>query len=146
MQPQLQINMISIVVATFAAFVLGGLWYGPLFGRSWAKEMKFDMSKKPDPKVMMKAYGFQLLGTFLTAYVLAHSAEVWRPSVWNAGQDMPAYNYGFFSAFFTWVGFYVPLHLGSVSWEGKSWKLFAINVGYYFVMLQVVGQILAHMR
>jgi len=32
-----------------------------------------------------------------------------------------------------------------VAWENKSWKLFAINVAYAFVALQVVSQILSHM-
>ena len=29
------INWIAVVVAAIATFVLGGLWYGPLFGRRW---------------------------------------------------------------------------------------------------------------
>jgi hypothetical protein len=29
------INWIAVVVAAAATFVLGGLWYGPLFGRRW---------------------------------------------------------------------------------------------------------------
>lgn len=36
--------------------------------------------------------------------------------------------------------------LGSVAWEGKSWGLFGINVGYHFVNLQIIGMILAHWR
>ena len=29
------LNWLAILVATVAAFVLGGLWYGPLFGKAW---------------------------------------------------------------------------------------------------------------
>ncbi|NJN52279.1 MAG: DUF1761 domain-containing protein [Gammaproteobacteria bacterium] len=29
------LNWIAIVVSTALAFVLGGLWYGPLFGKAW---------------------------------------------------------------------------------------------------------------
>ena len=29
------LNYWAIVVATVASFALGGLWYGPLFGKSW---------------------------------------------------------------------------------------------------------------
>ncbi len=29
----------AAVVATVAAFVLGGLWYGPLFSKPWMREM-----------------------------------------------------------------------------------------------------------
>jgi len=40
----------------------------------------------------------------------------------------------------------VPLLLGGVSWENRSWKLFCINAAYYFVMLQMVAMILAFWR
>ncbi len=28
-------NWWAILVATVVAFVLGGLWYGPIFGKAW---------------------------------------------------------------------------------------------------------------
>jgi hypothetical protein len=42
----LDINWLAVVVAAVATFVLGGVWYGPLFGRVWrAAEGRPD----PDP-------------------------------------------------------------------------------------------------
>jgi hypothetical protein len=32
-----QLNWPAILVATVAAFGLGGVWYGPLFGKAWQK-------------------------------------------------------------------------------------------------------------
>src|SRR6266581_4741888 len=90
--------------------------------------------------------GFLWYGSFLTVFVLAHTGEVWRPSVWKAGADGSAAFYGFTTGFLTWIGFYVPLLLGAVAWESKSWKLFGINAAYYFVMLQMVAMILAFWR
>ncbi len=29
------LNWLAILIATVVAFVLGGLWYGPLFGQAW---------------------------------------------------------------------------------------------------------------
>ena len=48
------------------------------------------------------------------------------------------------AAVFTWLGFFLPVDLGTVAWEKKSWKLFGINTGYHFVSLLVVARILAH--
>jgi len=31
----LALNWLAILIATAVAFVLGGLWYGPLFGQAW---------------------------------------------------------------------------------------------------------------
>lgn len=146
MQPEMHPNYPAILAATLAAMVLGFLWYGPLFSKAWNKEMKMPPDFKPDSTMMIKAVLLQLVGALLTAYVLAHSEEVWRPSVWKIGADQADYVYGFFSGFFTWVGFYVPVQLGGLAWEGKTWKLFFINAGYYFVMLQAMGMILAFWR
>jgi hypothetical protein len=144
--PHIVINWIGILVAVIAAFVFGGIWYGPLLGKTWAKEMGFDMSKKPDPKVMKRAFILQFIGIFLTAYVLAHSIQVWQPSAWGVNAaNMPRFLQGFMGGVFTWLGFYIPMQLGKVSWEMKSWKLFAINTGHDFINLQIIAQILSHL-
>lgn len=146
-QPHIVLNWAAIAVATVAAFLIGWIWYGPLFGKPWAKAMGIKMDKKPDPAVMMKAMGLQLLGLFLTTFVLAHTSQVWRASVWGiSGQDGSSMMYGCYAALFTWIGFYVPLQLGKISWEMKPWKLFFINAGHDLVTLWVIAQILTHWR
>ncbi len=146
MQPDIHLNYWAILVAVAASIVLGFLWYGPILGKAWMKEMGISPDQKPDPKVMRRGMILMVIGSFLTAYVLAHTGEVWRPSVWKAGADAPAAVYGFFNGFFIWIGFYVPLLLGAVAWENRSWKLFGINAAYSFVMLQAVAMILAFWR
>lgn len=96
---------------------------------------------------MLRAMGIQIFGLLLTAYVLAHSGQVWRPSVWNLGPDqMPDAAWGAMSALFTWIGFYVPMQANKVAWEGRSWTLFFINTGHDLLILMVMSQILAHWR
>ena len=46
-EPNLILNIPAILVATAVAFAIGGLWYGPLFSKPWAKEMGMKMEKKP---------------------------------------------------------------------------------------------------
>ncbi|MEK7357805.1 MAG: DUF1761 domain-containing protein [Bdellovibrionota bacterium] len=145
-QPQLILNPWAILAATVAAFMLGGLWYGPLFGKRWAGYMGMDMTKKPDAKVMKRAFILQAIGLLLTSFVMAHFNQSWRPSVWGAGTDAPPVIYGFFGGFFAWLGFQVPLQLGKISWESKPWGLFFINSSHDLVTLQVISQILAHWR
>src|SRR5436190_23445556 len=146
MQPDIHDNVLAILVAVAATMVLGFHLYGPILGKTWMKEMGIPAGSKPDPKVMRRGLILMLIGSFLTAFVLAHTGEVWRPSVWKAGADGSAAFYGFSTGFWTWIGFYVPLLLGGVSWENRSWKLFWINAAYYFVMLQMVAMILAYWR
>lgn len=146
MQPIIHVNWPAVIAAIVANFILGSLWYGPLFGKTWARLVGFPPDFKPEKSAMMRGMILMVIGSFLTVFCLVHASEVWRPSVWKVGADGPNALYGFMSGFFTWLGFIVPLLFGSVAWEGKSWKLFAINAAYWFVSLQVIGMITAFWR
>jgi hypothetical protein len=146
MQPNIILNWPAIIAAMVAAFVFGFLWYGPLFGKIWGKGMGMSMDRKPKKNEMQKALTLQIIGLFLTAYVLAHTLQVWRPSAWGVGQDQPDWVYGFFNGLFVWIGFYVPMQLSKVSWEMRPWKVAAINLGHDFIILQLMSQILAYWK
>jgi hypothetical protein len=146
MHPQIHLNYLAILAAMVANFVLGFLWYGPLFGKTWLKEMGLPTDCKPEPGSMTKPLIFMVISSFLMMFVLACTVLVWRPSFWNAGEDGPSAAYGFFAGFFSWLGFILPVLLGQVGWEKRSWKLFFINIGYYFISLQIGGVILASWR
>ncbi len=146
MPPVIHLNWLAIAAAVVSNIIIGFLWYGPLLGRAWMREMGMAPDHKPNPAAMKRSMIVMIVGAFLTAIVLAYSVAVWRPSTWNAGTDAADAYYGFASAFFTWIGFYVPVLLGSVAWESKSWKLFGINAGYYLIALLAAGMILAIWR
>ena len=143
MHPELHLNYAAVAAAVIASFAFGALWYGPLFGKKWAELMGLKM-ENAKPAAWM--FLLTLLGVFLTAYVIAHDVLIWRPSVWGLGEDQPDYMYGFFAGFFVWLGFYLPMLFGSVTWEGKPWKLFCLNATYHFLNLQIIAMILANWR
>ncbi len=136
-----------MLAAIVAGFMIGGLWYGPLFGRAWVKAMGWTDANiaPPTPAEMRKAMLLQILGLVLMVYVFTHSLLVWIPSSWG-GADAGGPAYGVMGAFFTWIGFYVPLQLNKVGWERRPWKLFAINAGHDFVQLMILAQILVNWR
>ena len=146
MQPVLQLNYLAVLAAMAAAIAIGFLWYGPILGKAWMKEMGMSPDRKPGPGVMQRAMILMVIGSLLTAAMLALGVEVWRLSDWKLGPGSPSVTYGFFTAFFAWIGFYVPLLFGSVAWENRSWKLFGINAAYHFISLQAMGMILAYWR
>lgn len=146
MLPVIHLNWLAIAVSVVVSFLVGGLWYGPLFGRAWKKEMGVPPDAKPAPGEMGRSLALNVFGTFLMAFVLAHAVLGWRPSAWNAGADAAPAVYGFFAGFFAWIGFVVPVLLNGVSFERKSWKLFGINAAFQFVSLQIIGMILTFWR
>lgn len=140
---EMNINMTAILVAVVANFFLGFLWYTPLFGKAWAKEMGFDTNVKPSGGEMAKGMIIMVIGNFSLAYVFAHNIAAWS-FVPGSSEMSPMANV-MSSTFFTWLGFYLPVDIGTVTWERKSWKLFGINTGYHFMMLLVSSLILTLM-
>ncbi len=146
MLPDIQINYLAILICVVASMPLGFLWFGPLFGLAWAKEMGLQGMPVPGPREMVKSLTLFALGSLLIAFVLAHSIEVWRPSSWDAGTDSPNWVYGLNAAFWTWLGFFIPLQIGRVAWEFRTWKLVLINSAFDFIRLIIFGFILSYLK
>lgn len=142
--PEITINYLAVIVCVVVAMPLGFLWFGPLFGKPWARHMGMEEMAQPGGAQMAKSMALFAIGSFLIAFVLAHSIEVWQPSTWNYGPDGSPASYALGAAIWTWVGFFVPLQIGRVAWEQKSWGLVLINSSFDLVRLLVFGFILAY--
>ena len=130
------VTILSIVLATIASIAIGFAWYGPLLGKVWAKEQGWsdaDMNKQKE-KGMGTSYGIMTIGSLLTAFILAQFIKLAGAVTAGDGATI---------GFWAWLGFAVPLLLSSVLWEGKSWRLYGINVGYQLVTMIVMGAIVA---
>jgi hypothetical protein len=137
---EITINWMAVLIAVVANFILGFLWYTPLFGNAWAKEMRFDRTVKPTSGEMAKGMIIMIIGNFFFAFVFANNMAAW--SFVPGMNEMPAAGTIMNAAIFTWLGFYLPVDIGTVTWEKKSWKLFWINTGYHLAMLLVTATIL----
>ena len=144
MPPEIAVNYLAVIVCVVVAMPVGFLWFGPLFGKAWARHMGMENMEKPGGAAMGKSLALYALGSLLIAWVLAHSIEIWRPSTWNAGEDVAAWVYGLNGAFWTWLGFFLPLQIGRVAWEQKGWGLVAINSSFDLTRLLIFGMILAY--
>jgi hypothetical protein len=133
------INYWAVLVSAVAAMGLGYLWYGPLFGKQWIALMgwsKAEMDAKMKSGVGPQ-YLLQAAGALVMAYVLAHSVIFAGSYLHQSGVVA-----GLEGGIWSWFGFVVPVSLGSVLWDGKPWKLWAINSGYFLVVLIIMGVIL----
>ena len=138
---EFKINMLAVLTAVVVNFILGSIWFMPVFGKLWGKEMGYDPNMKPDKSVMIRGMLYMVIGNFLFAWVLAWTMAGWQfiPGAKEMGPMVNALN----SAIFIWLGFYFPGRLTATVWENRSWKLFAINAGYDFVALLVVASIIS---
>ena len=139
----LHINIIAILVAMVANFIIQMVWYTALFSKSWSKEMGYDPNMRPDKKAMFKGIALSFVGSFLFAWVLAFYLAGWK-FIPGANEMTPVMT-GINSAISVCMGFFIPVQLRRVVWEKHSWKLFFINVGYHIVATVVVAIILSLM-
>ncbi len=133
------INYVAVIVATIASQAIGFVWYGPVFGKLWMKlssmsEKQIADAKKKGMKGMKSTFTISILGSFVMAFVLAHFVDYVEATTIGGALQL---------AFWLWLGFIATVLVGAVLWEGKSWKLYGLNVAYYLVTLSVMASILA---
>lgn len=124
------INWLAVLGASVSAFVVGGLWYGPLFGKAWmnitgiTEEM---MASRNQAKIFGGAFVLNVIMVVNLAMFIGPEADV---------------AYGGAAGFFTGA-FWVSAMLGVFFlFEGKPLKLFLINAGYATTALTLMGVIL----
>lgn len=141
--PNIQPNFLAIIIATIAGFMLSYVWYSVLFAKAWKQEMGFTNEPEPTGSKLAKALIMTITGVFFIVFVFSNNMQVWMPSTWGLDQpNMPIAEQVISATLFTWLGFFVPVQLNSVAWAKHSWKLFAINSGFYFVLLLIISLIL----
>lgn len=125
------INYWAVVGGAIFLFVMGMVWYGPLFGKMWMKIMGVEhMSKEEIAKVqkeMMPMYAIQVFLGLVTSYVLYLFVKM-------SGMGM-------YVAFLIWLGFAMPLAAGAM-WDtkkGYAMRKFLIVAGYQLVTLLILG-------
>lgn len=138
--PVVSIHVLAVFIAAIVGMAIGFLWYGPLFGRSWMALIGISPAQMNATKAkgLTKSYLVNFIGVLVMSYVLAH-ALVFA----SAYENITGASAGLMVGFWSWFGFIAPVTMGSVLWEEKSWRLWCINNGYYFVSLVAMGCILA---
>lgn len=125
--------IVEIIGAAIAAFVVGGLWHGPLFGKQWMRLMGISPKKKmkcsPVKSMTLGFVSLVVAAYVLNMFLLLLGADTAKEAV--------------IAAFILWLGFSAPIMLGSYLWENRSFKLTAFNAFYRLVELAVLAIVLA---
>lgn len=134
------LNWWAILVAAVVQWLIGWIWYGPLFGKQWMAMMgytKENMNNQPGMLSPAKAMALGLVSAIIMSIVVGVAfLYLPLPSIWC----------GALTGGIIWLGFIATTMINSVIFEGKKFKLFALNSGYYLVALMVMGAIVAAWR
>ena len=127
------VNWLAILAAAFLTFVLGGLWYGPLFGKPWMRASGITEERAREgnmPLIFGLSFVLQLLAAFSLAMFIG-----------DAGAG-----FGVFAGFMTGA-FFVATAFGVVYlFEQRPFAHWAVNAGYHVVSFTMMGAILGAWR
>lgn len=124
------INWLAVITAAAAGFGVGGIWFGPLFGKAWMKATGKEPGDLGSP---VKSMSLTAVTTLITAAVLAYVLDAVGVATW-AGGLMWGLSIGTF--FVGTSSFSDGLFMGTPN------KLSMINIGHRIVYFGVMGAIL----
>lgn len=129
-------SLLAIVFSGLSAVVISYIWYHPkLFGTYWMSASGITAEQAEKGKKRMPLL---LIGGFLTAMLVA-----WVMNFVGIALGIFDWVGAVFDlALWVWIGFAAPILFGSVLWEGKPFRLFLVNAGYWLVVLIAMSLIL----
>ena len=154
----MSINEYAVVVAAVAAFALGGIWYGPLFGSRWQTLVNLSDEAIAKSNMLLIFGSTFVLNLFLAAMlslIMGHAVQ-WEAEAMNGASngavadfvllaDMPwregALN-GAGIGLLMGLAFVVPTFGVNYLFARHPLPLYGIDVGYMLLQLVLMGAIL----
>lgn len=138
--PTANVNILAVLVAAVATFVLGAVWYSPvLFAKQWIDAHGYTPEKLEEMKKrgMVRAYAASLAAYVVMAYVLSLLVDY-------TGATGPAQ--GLWLGFLAWLGFAATIGLTAHVFSEKRFATYVLDAGYQLAYLLLMGLILAVWR
>ena len=127
------INWLAVLSATVFTFLLGGVWYGPLFGKVWQRHMGLsdEALKSNVGRTFGLAFVFALVSAVNLAFFLGPTATI---------------GFGVGAGAATGIGF-VATSLGvTYAFGRRPLPLALIDAGYHAVAFSMMGELIGGWR
>lgn len=127
---EIEINWLAVLAASLVGFVVGGLWYGPVFGKTWMQIVgltEADAANVNMPKIYGACFVLQLIMATNLAMFLGGEATLVTGAL-----------YGFLAGF-GWVALALAIN---ALFEQKPLKYMLINGAYWSIVFTLMGLIL----
>ena len=123
-------NWWAILVATALAFVLGGIWYGPIFGKAWLAALgKTEDEIEPSPSPFIISFFTALLTAVVLAWLVVEVGV-------TGAMD------GALLGLVTGIGFIATAMASDSAFCGWPLKLFLIQAGYRVTYAILMGAVI----
>lgn len=125
---------LQILVCIVAYMAIGFVWYGPLFGKIWAKAAGMEKMKKADmQKIMVPAMATSILTGFVFTVVLGRGMQILQISSWVDPLII---------CLILWFPFTAMVMAQGYIYTHRPLRMWAIDAGYIVVGLWVISLIL----
>ncbi|WNM19138.1 DUF1761 domain-containing protein [Flavobacterium capsici] len=154
----MEVNFLAVLVAALSTFVVGFLWYGPLFGKAWMAENGFteeQMKKGNMFKIFGLTFVFSLMLAFIMQMLTIHqfgalgmiggdvtqAKQSYVDFMTDYGSAYRTFKHGALHGFMSGVFIAFPIIGTNGLFEHKSWKYIFIQTGYWTVCMTIIGAI-----
>ena len=138
------VNYLAILIAGFAGWLVGAVWYNVL-AKPWVaahgktiEQHKAEMEANKGTVHAWLPFALALLAEIVMAWVLAGI-------VGHLGPGQVTIRNAVISALFVWVGFVVTTMLVNNAFSGRRYVLTAIDAGHWLAVLVVIGAVIGWM-
>ncbi len=131
------LNWLAVIVAAVSSFVLGGIWYGPIFGKLWQVQVGLSDEKIAEGNMAL-IFGASFVLTLIVAIGLA--------GLINAVVLAPSLVSGMLTGIEMSVVFVATIFGINYLFARRSMALYGIDAGYMIVMFALMGAILGVWR
>ncbi|MGO8933944.1 MAG: DUF1761 domain-containing protein [Terracidiphilus sp.] len=121
-----------IVIAAVVEWLLGALWFGLVFRKSWMTLAGFSETNKPKNGAMTMVCSF--IACLLLTFVIAHVVHWAGAATFTGGAKLGV---------ICWLGFMAPPLFTQHIAENRRANLFAINASYWLLVMAIGGGLVA---
>ncbi len=133
------VNWLAVGVAAIASFLIGGIWYAPLFGRTWARLHGYD---NEEAMKRMAASQLRVFATFLLCDLVAATAL----SLLLANFEAPGWSGGAMLGAFLGVGIGAMSQGVQNAAHRKPMAAYLIDASHHLLCLTAMGAIVGAWR
>ena len=134
-----EINWLAVLVAAFATFMIGGVWYTALFGKLWQKLNGYSTEKLAEMKAERPPPVF--FGTLIVCYAVVALIMAILVTTFNVTGAAD----GALLGLLLWIMAAAVGLTGHIA-SDKPMGAFAIDAAYQFIYLLMTGAIIAGWR
>lgn len=140
-----EVNWLAIIVAALIPMIMGAIYYGPLFGKTWMSSLgytKEDFEGRNEPLI----YGLALLMALLVSMSLKMTTELVHKDVNSAGElifgSFHTFGHGALHGAMTAMTLVVPVIISLSLFQKNTAKNILINAGFWIICFAIMGGIL----